>query len=70
MCERQSLVSPRLYCFWSRTLYKAPEKEGVQCQFIDVPGEGHTFVGKMTKGSMTWELQFKGFDFLESVTTR
>ena len=53
--------------FLSRTLYSVLETEGVRCEFVDVPGEEHTFVGKMKKGSRTWELQRKGFDFLESV---
>ena len=54
----------------SRKLYGLLEQEGVRCQFIDVPGEGHTFVGKMTRGSATWELQRKGFDFLELAITK
>ncbi|KAF1982741.1 alpha/beta-hydrolase [Aulographum hederae CBS 113979] len=49
----------------SRTLWAALEKAGVVREFIEVPGEGHTFAGKMVKGSDTWEVQKKGFDWLE-----
>ncbi|KAF2234981.1 alpha/beta-hydrolase [Viridothelium virens] len=56
--------------FLSRTLCRRLEEEGVRSQFIDVPGEGHTFAGKMSKGSRTWDLQRKGFDFLESIIGR
>lgn len=40
-------------------------KNGTEVEFIEIPGEEHTFAGKMTKGSATYELQKKGFDFLE-----
>lgn len=39
---------------------------GVPCKFILVEGEGHTFAGKMRKGSKTWETQRLGFDWLEA----
>ncbi|KAF2083760.1 alpha/beta-hydrolase [Saccharata proteae CBS 121410] len=51
--------------FLSQALFKKLQSAGVYSQFIDVPGEGHTFVGKMQKGSKTWDLQRLGFDFLE-----
>lgn len=38
---------------------------GVQTQFFEVEGEPHTFVGKMKKGSQTWDTQRKGFDWLQ-----
>ncbi|KZM21314.1 uncharacterized protein EKO05_0006312 [Ascochyta rabiei] len=38
---------------------------GVSTRFIEVEGEPHTFVGKMKKGSKTWDTQRKGFDWLE-----
>jgi acetyl esterase/lipase len=52
-------------------LSKAFEEElrrcGVKTEFIEVEGEPHTFVGKMTKGTKTWDTQRKGFDWLEEV---
>lgn len=51
----------------SKKLLSALHEASVKCTMVEVPGEGHTFVGKMKKGSTTWELQRKGFDFLESV---
>ncbi|KAL1393057.1 Alpha/Beta hydrolase protein [Phyllosticta capitalensis] len=53
--------------YLSRKLFAELQRHGVKSEFIDVPGEGHTFVGKMVKGSRTWELQRRGFDFLEEV---
>ncbi|KIL87889.1 hypothetical protein FAVG1_08770 [Fusarium avenaceum] len=43
------------------------EEEGVHHEMITVVGEPHTFLGKMEKGSATWETQLKGFKFLERV---
>jgi acetyl esterase/lipase len=54
----------------SKDLYAALVANGVQCGMQEVPGEGHTFAAKMEVGSRTWELQRKGFDFLESLITR
>lgn len=54
----------------SRTLYSALVESGVQCGMQEVPGEGHTFAAQMQVGSRTWELQRKGFDFLESLVKR
>ena len=51
----------------SQELYSALVKNGVKCGMEEVPGEGHTFAAKMEVGSRTWELQRKGFDFLESL---
>jgi acetyl esterase/lipase len=51
----------------SQDLYTVLKKEGVNCEMIEVPGEEHTFAGKMVKGSKTWDLQRKGFDWVESV---
>jgi hypothetical protein len=34
---------------------------------VEVPGEEHTFAAKMEVGSVTWNLQRQGFDFLESL---
>lgn len=51
----------------SRDLFASLKKNGVQCGMNEVPNEGHTFAAQMKVGSRTWELQRKGFDFLESV---
>ncbi|GME65518.1 MYB DNA-binding domain protein [Neofusicoccum parvum] len=51
----------------SRALYAKLEESGVRREFIEVPGEEHTFVGKMVKGSEVWDRQRRGFDFLEEV---
>jgi hypothetical protein len=39
----------------------------VETTFIEMAGESHEFAEKMVKGSRTWRLQRKGFDFLERV---
>ncbi|KAF4303358.1 MYB DNA-binding domain protein [Botryosphaeria dothidea] len=51
----------------SRALYARLEESGVRREFIEVPGEEHTFVGKMVKGGDVWARQRKGFDWLEGV---
>jgi acetyl esterase/lipase len=51
----------------SKDLLAALKKEGVKCGMTEVPGEEHTFAGKMQVGSQTWNLQREGFDFLESL---
>lgn len=51
----------------SRELYRVLQSEGVKCEMIEVPGQGHTFAMGMEVGGRTWELQRKGFDFLDSV---
>lgn len=51
----------------SKDLLQALEKAGVKTGMIEVPGEEHTFAGKMKVGSQTWNLQREGFDFLESL---
>ncbi|KAH6638672.1 Alpha/Beta hydrolase protein [Truncatella angustata] len=51
----------------SKDLYAALQKAGVKCGMTEVPGEEHTFAGKMKIGTQTWDLQRKGFDFLESL---
>ncbi|GES57758.1 alpha/beta-hydrolase [Aspergillus terreus] len=40
---------------------------GVRCGMVEVPGEDHTFAMGMEVGSRTWEVQRRGFDFLEEV---
>lgn len=54
----------------SQDLFAVLKKEGVACEMIEVPGEEHTFAGKMVKGGQTWELQRKGFDWVESVLAK
>ncbi|ETS85889.1 hypothetical protein PFICI_03914 [Pestalotiopsis fici W106-1] len=51
----------------SRDLYAVLQQKGVKCEMTEVPDEEHTFAGKMKVGSQTWDLQRKGFDFLESL---
>lgn len=51
----------------SKDLLAALEKAGVKCGMTEVPGEEHTFAGKMQVGTQTWDLQREGFNFLESL---
>jgi dipeptidyl aminopeptidase/acylaminoacyl peptidase len=51
----------------SQDLEKRLKEEGVEVEFIEVEGEGHTFAGKMEKGSKTWDTQRKGFDWLKKM---
>ncbi|XHG09088.1 hypothetical protein AWENTII_012171 [Aspergillus wentii] len=54
----------------SRVLLRVLREKGIECGMTEVPGEEHTFAAKMEVGSRTWELQRKGFDFLEEVIRR
>lgn len=51
----------------SKDLLAALNRAGVKSGMTEVPGEEHTFAGKMQVGSQTWNLQREGFDFLESL---
>jgi acetyl esterase/lipase len=51
----------------SKDLYKVLKEKGVEVEMIEVPGQEHTFAGKMAKGDETWVVQRRGFDFLEKV---
>ncbi|KAF5532783.1 hypothetical protein FMEXI_12194 [Fusarium mexicanum] len=51
----------------SRKLFDVLKQNGVECGMVEVPGEEHTFAAKMEVGSVTWNLQRQGFDFLESL---
>lgn len=51
----------------SRNLLQKLRDNGVQSEMVEIPGEGHTFAAKMVVNSQTWNLQRKGFDFLEKV---
>lgn len=51
----------------SRALFAELKKYGVLCDMIEVPDEEHTFAAKMQVGSETWNLQRRGFDFLQSL---
>jgi acetyl esterase/lipase len=53
--------------YLSEGLYSVLKQNGVKCGMKEVPGEEHTFAGKMTVGSPTWNIQREGFDFLESL---
>ncbi|KIV99589.1 uncharacterized protein PV09_08766 [Verruconis gallopava] len=59
--DADTMVPMRL----SKMLYDKLRAAGVDCVLIEVPGEEHTFAGKMVKGSRTWEIQRKGFDWVE-----
>jgi acetyl esterase/lipase len=54
----------------SKAFEGALQAAGVEVEFFEVAGEGHTFCGKMQKESKTWETQRLGFDFLERVLQR
>ncbi|KAF3006092.1 hypothetical protein E8E13_011140 [Curvularia kusanoi] len=49
----------------SKEFEKRLRDNGVKTAFFEIEGEPHTFVGKMVKGSTTWETQRRGFDWLE-----
>lgn len=49
----------------SKDLEKKLGEAGVKTSLFEVQGEPHTFVGKMMKGSATWDSQRRGFDWLE-----
>ena len=51
----------------SKELQRKLQDNEVEVEFFEVEGEGHTFCGQMKKGSRTWDMQRKGFDFLERV---
>lgn len=38
---------------------------GVRSQLIEIPGADHMFTAKMTVGDTTYELQKRGFDFIQ-----
>jgi acetyl esterase/lipase len=52
----------------SRDLYAALVQNGVECGMEEVPGEGHSFANCMSAAA--WDIQRKGFDFLESLRDR
>lgn len=51
----------------SRAFYEKLKENGVRCDMAEIPDEPHTFVGRMQKGSRTWNMQREGFDFLQKV---
>ncbi|KAI8658054.1 hypothetical protein NCS57_01186000 [Fusarium keratoplasticum] len=51
----------------SRKLFKDLKEQNIKCEMVEAPGEEHTFAAKMEVGSVTWQLQQQGFDFLESL---
>ncbi|KAE8377470.1 alpha/beta-hydrolase [Aspergillus bertholletiae] len=54
----------------SRELVRVLEEKGVECEMVEVLGEDHTFAMGMQVGSRTWEIQRRGFDFLERIIGR
>ncbi|KAB8216801.1 Alpha/Beta hydrolase protein [Aspergillus novoparasiticus] len=56
--------------YLSRELVKVLEAKGIECEIVEVPGEDHTFAMGMEVGSRTWEMQRRGFDFLERIINR
>ncbi|OMP88869.1 hypothetical protein BK809_0005590 [Diplodia seriata] len=54
----------------SRELYRRLGVAGVEREFIEVPGEGHTFAGAMQRGGETWARSRRGFDWLEGIVAR
>ena len=56
--------------FLSKQLEAKLKENEIETVFIEVEGEGHTFAGRMVRGSKTWETQRKGFDFLERMLKR
>ncbi|KAK6829218.1 hypothetical protein RU639_003603 [Aspergillus parasiticus] len=56
--------------YLSRELVKVLEAKGIECEMVEVPGEDHTFAMGMEVGSRTWEMQRRGFDFLERIINR
>ncbi|KAB8203719.1 Alpha/Beta hydrolase protein [Aspergillus parasiticus] len=56
--------------YLSRELVKVLEEKGIECEMVEVPGEDHTFAMGMEVGSRTWEMQRRGFDFLERIINR
>ncbi|CAO2650898.1 Nn.00g091950.m01.CDS01 [Neocucurbitaria sp. VM-36] len=61
-----SMIPMRL----SKELQGRLQDNEVEVAFFEVEGEGHTFCGKMKRGSRTWDMQRKGFDFLKRVIER
>ncbi|KAJ3540818.1 hypothetical protein NM208_g4890 [Fusarium decemcellulare] len=51
----------------SKNLFEILRMNGVNCGMVELPGEEHTFAAKMEVGSVTWQLQRQGFNFLESL---
>ena len=51
----------------SQKLYRKLQSLGVNCGMSEAPGEEHTFAAKMAVGSHTWDVQRRGFDFLQGL---
>ena len=52
----------------SQKLYQKLQELGVICGMSDAPGEEHTFAAKMEIGLPTWNIQRRGFDFLQGLS--
>ncbi|EEY15968.1 conserved hypothetical protein [Verticillium alfalfae VaMs.102] len=51
----------------SRDLLRVLGEHGIKSGMGEIPGEEHTFAAKMQVGSQTWDLQRRGFDFLQNL---
>ncbi|KAL3469432.1 Alpha/Beta hydrolase protein [Aspergillus californicus] len=51
----------------NRRLYGVLQEKGVECEMVEIPGEGHTFAMGMAVGSRTWDLSRQGFEWLERI---
>ena len=51
----------------SQKLYQRMQGLNVRCGMSEAPGEEHTFAAKMTMGTSTWDIQRRGFDFLQKL---
>lgn len=51
----------------NRKLFDVLKQNGVECGIVEVHREEHTFAVRMEVGSVIWNLQRQGFDFLESL---
>lgn len=49
----------------SRDQYELLRANDIESELIVVPDEGHTFAGKMERGTRAWDIQRQGFDWLE-----
>jgi acetyl esterase/lipase len=51
----------------NQKLYHKLQSLSVHCGMSEAPGEEHTFAAKMEVGSSTWDIQRRGFDFLQGL---
>lgn len=51
----------------SRKLYMTLQGCGVECGMSEALGEEHTFAAQMKVGSPSWDVQRRGFEFLQNL---